>query len=1012
MKKKKYFIRVEVLVISSLLLFFIGCYHFSFVNQPHTAEPDSYFVSEISCNIDPGSGGDFYTPYFGVLVPFGWTVNDSIVYSFNSSIGWFIYSDTLTQQMYGISPVPLGYNWWVFEGSGEIQALTGFPFLFNPVINTDDQQGMFSLDYMIGDNSQGLNHDRSNGHLITVGLPKNITVTNSDDSGPGSLRAAIDGIDFYGSVNFDLDDGDTVFLEEEINIYKDISIIGPENYTVVISGQNENRVFYIDEYRNVQLANLHVIHGKADIGGGIYCIRYSSTLLQNITLANNTAVNYGGGITIDYNATVEFDSIEKCNVYLNNALWGNDIYTRNTIYNTTLIADTFTVLHPSEYHVFPFESFDYQILNEKIEQVDGELFVSPDGENTNSGTIAGEPLKTIDFAFSKIRADSLHQNTIHLLNGTYNSSINEDLFPIIIPEFINISGESTSSVILDAEEQSCAIYIDQNSSNDISNLTIMNGYNDSKGGGIYCKESDPVLRKLLVSNNNSNDGGGIRFYKSNPVLENVTVSYNTAVWGGGISAESSSLTFDSINRCNIYLNKATNGSEIHTHSAIDVFVDTFSVLHPTAYHTDPVDLVTYDILNGKLQQVDGDLFVSPDGDDDNSGITEDDPLKTISHASARIWVDNIHKNSIRLLEGTYGPSTNGEVMPAILHDNFKLSGISASKTILDAEDSTGVLFIDDGVIISDLTITGGNSDYGGGISCDAGADVTMRNLIISGNHADHGGGIHFGGFMGGVQATLQNVLISDNTALDQGGGISGGSLTLTLQNVTISNNTGGRGGGIHLAGGSTVFLQNSIISNNIGSEIFFLSFNPSNSATIAWSNVNGYIATNDNGTVNWHEGSIKEDPLFVEEGEYPYALSNNSPCIDAGNPDTLGLNLPEYDLAGGPRIFNDRLDMGAFEWNTIVGVEESDIQSSKYVFNCYPNPFSTSTTLVYELQQPTTVQITIYNYLGEQVEVIRQTQSAGKQQVLWIAEGLPAGIYFCVLKTNEGTKTMKMIKMK
>jgi len=78
----------------------------------------------------------------------------------------------------------------------------------------------------------------------------------------------------------------------------------------------------------------------------------------------------------------------------------------------------------------------------------------------------------------------------------------------------------------------------------------------------------------------------------------------------------------------------------------------------------------------------------------------------------------------------------------------------------------------------------------------------------------------------------------------------------------------------------------------------------------------------------------------------------------------------------------------------------------------HPNPFSNSTTIEYELMQASNVQITIYNHLSKQVEMIEQKQSAGKQQVVWNAEGLPAGIYHCVFKTEYGTQTLKMIKLK
>jgi hypothetical protein len=43
--------------------------------------------------------------------------------------------------------------------------------------------------------------------------------------------------------------------------------------------------------------------------------------------------------------------------------------------------------------------------------------------------------------------------------------------------------------------------------------------------------------------------------------------------------------------------------------------------------------------------------------------------------------------------------------------------------------------------------------------------------------------------------------------------------------------------------------------------------------------------------------------------------------------------------------------------------------------------------------------------------MIEEKHSNGKHQIIWDAEGLPAGIYYCVLKTEYGTQTMKMIKL-
>lgn len=74
-----------------------------------------------------------------------------------------------------------------------------------------------------------------------------------------------------------------------------------------------------------------------------------------------------------------------------------------------------------------------------------------------------------------------------------------------------------------------------------------------------------------------------------------------------------------------------------------------------------------------------------------------------------------------------------------------------------------------------------------------------------------------------------------------------------------------------------------------------------------------------------------------------------------------------------------------------------------------PNPFSTSTAIDYELQQNSNVQISIYNHLGEQIEVIQRNQLAGKQQIIWDAEGLPSGVYYFSIQTNKQVAIEKFI---
>jgi hypothetical protein len=83
-----------------------------------------------------------------------------------------------------------------------------------------------------------------------------------------------------------------------------------------------------------------------------------------------------------------------------------------------------------------------------------------------------------------------------------------------------------------------------------------------------------------------------------------------------------------------------------------------------------------------------------------------------------------------------------------------------------------------------------------------------------------------------------------------------------------------------------------------------------------------------------------------------------------------------------------------------TGIAEVSGQRSAVSF--YPNPFSDFITLEYELEQDATVNLSICNYLGQRVVMIVDgKQAAGRQQVRWNAEGMPAGIYFYRLTTDD-----------
>ena len=77
----------------------------------------------------------------------------------------------------------------------------------------------------------------------------------------------------------------------------------------------------------------------------------------------------------------------------------------------------------------------------------------------------------------------------------------------------------------------------------------------------------------------------------------------------------------------------------------------------------------------------------------------------------------------------------------------------------------------------------------------------------------------------------------------------------------------------------------------------------------------------------------------------------------------------------------------------------------------YPNPFTTFTTIEYELSEISNIQFTIYNVIGEVVyQAVDRMMPQGKHSFTWSADRLPEGLYYGVLRSGEGVSVVKIIK--
>jgi uncharacterized repeat protein (TIGR01451 family) len=145
-----------------------------------------------------------------------------------------------------------------------------------------------------------------------------ITVTNTNDSGVGSLRQAINDASSGDTVDFDSSlNGQTITLTSgELLIDKDLTIAGPGANLLALNGSLASRVFNIGSGVEAAISGLSIGNGfTAFDGGGIF--NSGSLTVTNCTLAGNSASGHGGGTYVNVGGSL---SITNSNLIDNSTL--------------------------------------------------------------------------------------------------------------------------------------------------------------------------------------------------------------------------------------------------------------------------------------------------------------------------------------------------------------------------------------------------------------------------------------------------------------------------------------------------------------------------------------------------------------------------------------------------------------------------------------------------------------------------------------------------------------------
>jgi hypothetical protein len=221
----------------------------------------------------------------------------------------------------------------------------------------------------------------------------------------------------------------------------------------------------------------------------------------------------------------------------------------------------------------------------------------------------------------------------------------------------------------------------------------------------------------------------------------------------------------------------------------------------------------------------------------------------------------------------------------IIRDNIIDGNIS--------ENGGGIYCLSSTATITGNMIRVNNSNtYGGGIYCDEASPVIRYNTISGDYAGTGGGGIYCGN---NSNPEIRYNLICDNETFVYGGGIySRNSLPLIENNTICGNSTLIPGGGsaMHIEN-SQPTISNNIFANNTGGPAVVTGaalnycdfYNNTGGHFSATPSGTGVITTiNNNGDSCDVYYNIFMDPLFVDTLNNDFHLTENSPCIDAGDP--------------------------------------------------------------------------------------------------------------------------------
>lgn len=318
---------------------------------------------------------------------------------------------------------------------------------------------------------------------------------------------------------------------------------------------------------------------------------------------------------------------------------------------------------------------------------------------------------------------------------------------------------------------------------------------------------------------------------------------------------------------------------------------------------------------------------------------------------------------------------------------------------------------------TDFRYNNGRSAIGGALSIDSCA-VNIDRCVFEHNQGVNGGGLYLIRCYDNP-CSITNSLFANNYSEHFGGGLAISDSSPLVANITVvaNHSYGVNCGGIFFYQLSSPVLWNCIVYGNtnyaqLEKPVQMWSWTYDDYAPEFHNCLvqYGFDNISNHEVITVYENCIDEDPLFFDPDNENYRLSADSPCIDAGSSETPAEVLNGTDLEGHQRVNNNRIDMGAYEYD-ITGIGET--AQDDLAIRVVGNPITASSYAEIDLDDVCNLSAKVYSIDGKLLVNKNLGQSSKGSNRIAIGEmfsPMSSGTYMLVIQAVGKTFVAKVVR--